>query len=175
MDPGSVGPPLPGIDATVVDANGEEVQNSAAGYLVLERPWPGIFRPVGSTDDRAMEHWTEFGDRSENWVYFTEDGATIDEESYITILGRLDDVINIGYFSKNRVHVSELERVIEEVDVVKSAAVVAVNHDIKGEAPYAFVIIEDGSKKRVREIIREHTYRAQRPLVRGLSETPCEV
>ncbi len=156
MKPGSVGPPLPGIDATVVDANGEEVQDSAAGYLVLERPWPGIFRPVGSAEDRVTEYWTEFGDPSENWVYFTEDGATVDKEGYITILGRLDDVINIGYFSKNRVHVNEIERVIENVDAVKSAAVVAAEHDIKGEAPYAFVVVEDWAREKVRGDIESH-------------------
>lgn len=154
MKPGAVGPPLPGIDATVVDASGREVQRGDAGYLTFERPWPGFFRPVDATDDWATEYWTEFGDLGEEWVYFAEDGATVDEDGYITILGRLDDVINIGYFSKNRVHVSEIERVIDDVDAVDAAAVVAADHDIKGEAPYAFVVADGEPNGSVREAVR---------------------
>lgn len=155
MKPGAVGPPLPGIDATVVDANGAKVQHDEAGYLTFDRPWPGFFRPVGTADEQAMEHWTEFGNPGDEWVYFAEDGATVDGDDYITILGRLDDVINIGYFSKNRVHVSEIEQVIEDVDAVESATVVAAEHEIKGETPYAFVVVDDGDRSHARRDIRD--------------------
>lgn len=152
MKPGSVGPELPGIDASVVDANGNEVPPGEAGYLVFERPWPGLFRPIESSEYQAREYWAEFGDDTEQWVYFSEDGATVDENGYITIMGRLDDVINIGSFSKNRVHATEIERVIADVDGVKDVAVISGLHAIKGEAPYAFVVAETG----VTETIRSH-------------------
>jgi acetyl-CoA synthetase len=140
MKPGSVGPPLPGTGMSIVDADGDEVAPGQAGYLVLNRPWPGFFRPVQMPDQKAREYWTEFGTPGDDWVYFTEDGAVADEDGYITILGRLDDVINIGHYSKNRVHVSEIERVINELDEVEEVAVVCGQHEIKGEAPYAFVV-----------------------------------
>lgn len=143
MNPGAVGPPLPGIDAAVVDANGTEVEPGDAGYLVFNRPWPGFFRPLGSRDEQATEYWSEFGDPGEEWVYFSEDGATLDDQEYIRVLGRLDDVINIGYYSKNRVHVSEIERTIATVDEIEDVAVICGKHDIKGEAPYAFVVLKE--------------------------------
>ncbi len=146
MKPGSVGPPLPGVDATIVNADGEAVPPGEAGFLVLNRPWPGLFRPVSASDQTAQEYWTEFGDPGDDWTYFAEDGAVADDDDYITVLGRLDDVINIGYYSKNRVHVSEIERAIADLDEVEDVAVVCGQHDIKGEAPYAFVVADDASR-----------------------------
>jgi acetyl-CoA synthetase len=145
MKPGAVGPPLPGIDVSIVDAEGKAVEPGEAGYLVINRPWPGIFRPVESSREKAREYWTEFGNPGDDWVYFTEDGAVADEDGYITMLGRLDDVINIGHYSKNRVHVSEIEEVIEEVPGVAEAVVVCGQHAIKGEAPYAFVVANEAN------------------------------
>lgn len=155
MKPGSVGPPLPGIDATIVDANGETVEPGEAGYLVFDRPWPGFFRPVGATDGQATELWTEFGDPGYEWVYFSEDGAVRDENGHITVLGRLDDVISVGYYSKNRVHVNEIERTIETVDTVEAVAVVCGEHDIKGEAPYAFVVVDDDAPRDIHALITD--------------------
>lgn len=145
MKPGSVGQPLPGIDTSIVDADGEEVAPGEAGYLVLNRPWPGFFRPVQAPNQTTREYWTEFGNPGDDWVYFTEDGAVADDDGYITVLGRLDDVINIGYYSKNRVHVSEIERIITNLDEVEDVAVICGDHDIKGEAPYAFVVSDEGA------------------------------
>ncbi|RQG86783.1 acetyl-coenzyme A synthetase [Natrarchaeobius halalkaliphilus] len=153
MKPGSVGPPLPGIDVAVVDAIGDPVESGDAGYLTFERPWPGFFRPVGSTD-QAERYWTEFGHPDDRWIYFAKDGALRDEE-YITVLGRLDDIINIGYHSKNRVHTSEIERTILDLEAVEDVAVVCGTHEIKGEAPYAFVVPVDRSSSDIHETIAE--------------------
>ena len=147
MKPGSVGPPLPGIDARIVDADGERVDPGEAGYLVIEKPWPGIFRPVDEPEQQAREYWTEFGTPGEDWRYFTEDGAMADRDGYITVLGRLDNVINIGHYSKNRVHVSEIERVIAEIPDVEDVGVICGEHEIMGEAPYAFVVTNDPSDR----------------------------
>ena len=149
MKPGSAGVPLPGIDATVVDADGSEVSTGESGYLVLTRPCPGFFRPVQTANQTVQEYWTGFSDINESWVYFSEDGAVVDEDGYFKILGRLDGVINIGYDSKTRVHTSEIERVIDNVDGIDEVAVIRGHHGIKGEAPYAFVVPSDPNSSEI--------------------------
>jgi len=101
MKPGSAGKPLPGVDARVVDTDGEEVQAGKAGYLTVNKPWPGMLRTLYKNDERFVEeYWETYSDTdssdAEDWVYFPEDGAKIDEDDYITVLGRVDDVINVS-------------------------------------------------------------------------------
>jgi acetyl-CoA synthetase len=143
MKPGAAGPPLPGIDARVVDADGEDVDAGEAGYLTVQRPWPGMLRTLYRNDERFIEeYWAEYSDPEENeWVYFPEDGAKIDEDGYITVLGRVDDVINV---SGHRLGTMEIESAIVGVEGVAEAAAVGGAHDVKGEAVYAYVILEDG-------------------------------
>ncbi|WP_440010623.1 AMP-binding protein, partial [Halomicrococcus sp. SG-WS-1] len=95
MKPGSAGPALPGIDAKVVDTTGEEVEPGRAGYLTVDKPWPGMLRTLYENDDRYVEeYWAEYSDTEsddpDDWVYFPEDGAKIDDDGYITVLGRVD-------------------------------------------------------------------------------------
>ncbi|AFK20965.1 acetate--CoA ligase (plasmid) [Haloferax mediterranei ATCC 33500] len=146
MKPGAAGPPLPGVDAQIVDTNGEEVQPGRAGYLTVNKPWPGMLRTLYKNDERYIsEYWREYSDTDsddpDDWVYFPEDGAKIDEDGYITILGRVDDVINV---SGHRLGTMEIESAIVGVEGVAEAAVVGGDHEIKGEAVYAYVITEDG-------------------------------
>jgi acetyl-CoA synthetase len=146
MKPGSAGPPLPGVDAQVVDANGEEVSPGDAGYLTVQKPWPGMLRTLYDNDERFIdEYWAEYSDTDsedpEDWVYFPEDGAKLDEDGYITVLGRVDDVLNV---SGHRLGTMEIESAIVGTEGVAEAAVVGGNHEVKGEAVYAYVIVEDG-------------------------------
>jgi len=146
MKPGSAGPPLPGIDAEVVDTRGEPVDAGRAGYLTIEKPWPGMLRTLYQNDERFIdEYWREDSDTDSDdwrdWTYFPEDGAKIDEDSYITVLGRVDDVLNV---SGHRLGTMEIESAIVGVEGVAEAAVVGGDHDVKGEAVYAYVITEDG-------------------------------
>ena len=143
MKPGSAGPPLPGIDARVVDTDGDEVEAGRAGYLTVDRPWPGMLRTLYRNDERFIdEYWDAYSDAdADEWVYFPEDGAKIDGDDYITILGRVDDVVNV---SGHRLGTMEIESAIVGVEGVAEAAVVGGDHDIKGEAVYAYVILEDG-------------------------------
>ncbi|WP_336330626.1 acetate--CoA ligase [Haloarcula sp. CGMCC 1.2071] len=146
MKPGSAGPPLPGNDVRIVDTEGEEVQPGRAGYLTVDKPWPGMLRTLYKNDERFIdEYWAEYSDTdsddSDDWVYFPEDGAKIDDDGYITVLGRVDDVINV---SGHRLGTMEIESAIVGVEGVAEAAVVGGDHDIKGEAVYAYVITEDG-------------------------------
>jgi acetyl-CoA synthetase len=146
MKPGSAGPPLPGVDAQVVDPNGDEVEAGRAGYLTVQKPWPGMLRTLYKNDERYIdEYWAEYSDTDsddpDDWVYFPEDGAKIDEDGYITVLGRVDDVLNV---SGHRLGTMEIESAIVGVEGVAEAAVVGGSHDVKGEAVYAYVITEDG-------------------------------
>ncbi|AAV47930.1 MULTISPECIES: acetate--CoA ligase [Haloarcula] len=146
MKPGSAGPPLPGNDVRIVDTEGEEVEPGRAGYLTVDKPWPGMLRTLYKNDERFIdEYWAEYSDTdsddSDDWVYFPEDGAKIDDDGYITVLGRVDDVINV---SGHRLGTMEIESAIVGVEGVAEAAVVGGDHDIKGEAVYAYVITEDG-------------------------------
>jgi acetyl-CoA synthetase len=143
MKPGSAGPPLPGIDARVVDTNGKEVEAGRAGYITVNKPWPGMLRTLYDNDERFIsEYWQEYSDPDEDeWVYFPEDGAKIDDDGYITILGRVDDVLNV---SGHRLGTMEIESAIVGVEGVAEAAVVGGDHEVKGEAVYAYVILEDG-------------------------------
>ncbi len=143
MKPGSAGPPLPGISADVVDVSGDPVEAGRAGYLVVNKPWPGMLRTLYNNDERFIdEYWDEYSIKDrDKWVYFPEDGAKIDGDGYITILGRVDDVLNV---SGHRLGTMEIESAIVGVEGVAEAAVVGGDHEVKGEAVYAYVILEDG-------------------------------
>ncbi|WP_049936894.1 acetate--CoA ligase [Haloplanus natans] len=146
MKPGSAGPPLPGVDARIVDTSGDEVGAGRAGYLTVEKPWPGMLRTLYKNDERYIEeYWAEYSDTDssdpDDWVYFPEDGAKIDDDGYITVLGRVDDVLNV---SGHRLGTMEIESAIVGVKGVAEAAVVGGDHEVKGEAVYAYVITEEG-------------------------------
>jgi acetyl-CoA synthetase len=143
MKPGTAGPPLPGISADIVDTNGDPVEAGRAGYLIINKPWPGMLRTLYKNDERFIdEYWDEYSiPERDQWVYFPEDGAKIDDDGYITVLGRVDDVLNV---SGHRLGTMEIESAIVGVEGVAEAAVVGGKHEMKGEAVYAYVITEDG-------------------------------
>ncbi|MEM4782181.1 MAG: AMP-binding protein, partial [Halalkalicoccus sp.] len=141
MKPGSAGPPLPGISARIVREDGTPIDPGETGYLVIDRPWPGMFRTLYDNDERYLsEYWERFS-TDEEWIYFSGDGATVDSAGYVTVLGRVDDVINV---SGHRLGTMEIESAIVGVEGVAEAAVVGGDHEMKGEAVYAYVITEDG-------------------------------
>ena len=146
MKPGSAGPPLPGISADVIDPSGDPVEAGRAGHLVVNKPWPGMLRTLYKNDERFInEYWDEYSNpERDQWVYFPEDGAKIDDDGYITVLGRVDDVLNV---SGHRLGTMEIESAIVGVEGVAEAAVVGGDHEIKGEAVYAYVITEDGQEE----------------------------
>ncbi|WP_436901487.1 acetate--CoA ligase [Halovenus halobia] len=131
MQPGTAGPPLPGVDATVVDETGTEVDPNTGGYLAIETPWPGMPREL-STETRWAETSGVLPDSE--WAYMTGDGAVMAEDEYVTILGRVDDVINVG---GRRYGTLELESIIVGVEDVAEAAVVS-GHEEHGQGIYAY-------------------------------------
>ncbi|NHN61106.1 MULTISPECIES: acetate--CoA ligase [Halorussus] len=170
MKPGSAGPPLPGVDVQIVDTDGEEIGPGEAGYLTVQKPWPGMLRTLYQNDERYIdEYWAEYSDTDsddpDDWVYFPEDGAKIDDDGYITVLGRVDDVINV---SGHRLGTMEIESAIVGVEGVAEAAVVGGDHEMKGEAVYAYVITEDGYEgdDQMRDRIIEGVEEAIGPIAR---------
>jgi acetyl-CoA synthetase len=167
MKPGSAGPPLPGVDARVIHPDKNEVDPGQAGHLTVQKPWPGMLRTLYNNDERFIdEYWAEYSDEeADEWVYFPEDGAKIDEDGYITVLGRVDDVLNV---SGHRLGTMEIESAIVGVEGVAEAAVVGGDHDVKGEAVYAYAITEDGSEEndRLRQRIIEGVEDAIGPIAR---------
>ncbi|CAI50655.1 acyl-CoA synthetase [Natronomonas pharaonis DSM 2160] len=129
MKPGSAGQPLPGIDAKVVGEDGEKVDPGEAGYLVVDRPWPGMLRGLAGSDERFVdEYWQPFSDPDDGeWVYFSGDSAKVDEDGYITLLGRVDDVIPLGDF---RIGAMEIESAIVGVKGIAEAAVVTTGSEL---------------------------------------------
>ncbi|HEV8337805.1 MAG TPA: acetate--CoA ligase [Candidatus Polarisedimenticolia bacterium] len=141
LKPGSATFPLPGIDAAIFNERGEEVA-SGGGYLVLRRPWPAMLRGIyGDPDRYEKQYWSRFPG-----VYFTGDGAKRDEDGYFWLLGRVDDVMNVA---GHRIGTMEVESALVDHPGVAEAAVVAVAHDIKGQAIAAFVTLKEGAAARL--------------------------
>jgi acetyl-CoA synthetase len=130
MKPGSAGPALPGIGVTVVGPGGAPATGREGGRLAVTRPWPGMPLDL-ETDDHAD------GD----WRYVTEDIARIDDDGYVTVLGRIDDTVTLD---GHRLGTMELESAIANVDGVAEAAVVDVREVDGGNGVYAFVSTDEG-------------------------------
>ncbi len=153
--PGVAGTPLPGIQAAVVDEDGNEVEPDTQGLLVLKRPWPGMLRTLYREDERFVEtYFSRLGKET----YVVGDAARIDEDGYISIVGRIDDVINV---SGHRMSTAEVESAIVSHPLVAEAAVIGQSDEDTGQAIVAFVTLEgdrEGDDDLVGDI-REHVAR----------------
>jgi acetyl-CoA synthetase len=133
--PGAAMRPFPGISADVVDDAGKSVGNDAGGYLVLDRPWPGMLRGIWGDPKRYEEtYWSRYPGR-----YFAGDGAKRDEDGDLWLLGRVDDVMNI---SGHRISTTEVEHALVGFPRVAEAAVVGASDDTTGQAIVAFVTVK---------------------------------
>ncbi len=129
--PGSATRPFPGIDAAILDDDGNEIKEGG-GYLAITKPWPGMLRGIWGDRKRYVEtYWSKWKN-----IYFPGDGAKIDKKKYFWILGRIDDVINTA---GHRISTMEVESALVEHRDVTEAAVVGIPHEIKGECMAAFV------------------------------------
>lgn len=135
--PGSAMRPLPGIGADVVDDEGKAVGNGRGGYLVLTEPWPSMMRGIWKEPDRYKEtYWSRF-----NNLYFAGDGAKLDKDGAIWLLGRVDDVMNV---SGHRISTTEVESALVSHEAVAEAAVVGAKDEMTGQGIVAFVILRGG-------------------------------
>ena len=146
--PGSATVAFPGIDATILDMEGEEAES---GYLAITSPWPSMLRGIWGDEQRYREtYWSKFEE-----VYFPGDGARIDDDGYFWIMGRVDDVLNVA---GHRIGTMEVESALVDHEAVAEAAVVGRADEIKGQAIAAFVSLMEGIEPgpELREELRNH-------------------
>ena len=135
--PGSAMGTIPGISAQVIDDEARVMGNGHAGYLVLTEPWPSMLRGIWGEPERYAEtYWSRFPGR-----YFAGDGAKLDDDGAMWLLGRVDDVMNV---SGHRISTTEVESALVSHEAVAEAAVVGANDAMTGQAIVAFVILRGG-------------------------------
>ena len=145
--PGSATFPLPGIHAELVDENGAAV-TAGGGYLTLTDPWPGMLRGIWGDPERYKDtYWSRFEGR-----YFAGDGAKLDDDGYIWLLGRVDDVMNV---SGHRISTTEVESALVSHPSVAEAAVVGANDATTGQAIIAYVTLRGGLEVD-EQVLRNH-------------------
>ncbi|MFM7820396.1 MAG: acetate--CoA ligase [Actinomycetota bacterium] len=155
--PGSATFPLPGIGAELVDEQGSPVV-AGGGYLTLTTPWPGMLRGIWGDQKRYREtYWSRFPGR-----YFAGDGAKLDDEGYLWLLGRVDDVMNV---SGHRISTTEVESALVSHPSVAEAAVVGANDSMTGQAIIAYVTLRGGLEVD-EKVLREHVAKEIGPIAK---------
>lgn len=135
LKPGSATQPLPGIEARILDTEGNE---RPTGLLALTKPWPAMMRGIYKDEQRYKEtYWSKWGGS----FYFTGDGAKRDQDGYFWLMGRVDDVMNV---SGHRLGTMEVESALVDHKSVAEAAVIGVTDEVKGQAIVAFVTVKEG-------------------------------
>ena len=158
--PGSATHPLPGIFAELVDDSGNPLRRGG-GYLTITRPWPSMLRGIWGDPERYREtYWSRFEGR-----YFAGDGAKLDEDGYLWLLGRVDDVMNI---SGHRISTTEVESALVDHPAVAEAAVVGASDAITGQAIVGYVILRGTAQAsdELREEVRGHVATKLGPIAR---------
>ncbi|MCH5336698.1 MAG: acetate--CoA ligase [Campylobacter sp.] len=142
LKPGSATLPLPGIFAQIVDEEGNIKEVGEDGLLCIVKPWPSMLRGIWGDEKRYIESYFSQVKQNGKPVYFSGDGAFYDENGYITITGRTDDVVNVA---GHRIGTAEIEAAIAKHPSVAESAVVGVEDSIKGEILFAFVVLNPNS------------------------------
>ncbi len=161
MKPGSAGRAFPGIQVEVVDEDGTAMPAGEDGYLVIPVPWPAMLRNLFYDPERyESTYWQKFPG-----MFFTGDGARKDDDGYIRISGRVDDVINV---SGHRLGTAEIEGDLVEHQAVAEAAAIGKGHEIKGQAVSAFVTLKEGfeGSEELAEELKKHIVHKIGPIAR---------
>ena len=163
--PGSATRPLPGVNADVVDYDGQSVGNGGGGFLVLTEPWPAMLRGIWGDDERYREtYWSRF---AEQGYYFAGDGAKKDDDGDLWLLGRVDDVMNV---SGHRISTTEVESALVSHEKVAEAAVVGATDPTTGQAVVAFVILrgqpQDIDGDAIAKELRDHVAKEIGPIAK---------
>ncbi|HEX2074175.1 MAG TPA: acetate--CoA ligase [Geodermatophilus sp.] len=165
LKPGSAQTPFPGIAVSVVDDEGKPLEKDNSGLLVLTEPWPSMLRTIYGDDERYVDtYWSRFGKS----VYFAGDGAKIDADGDIWLLGRVDDVMNV---SGHRISTTEVESALVAHPTVAEAAVVGASDPTTGQGIVAFVILrgdvgEDQAGDKLVQELRQHVAREIGPIAK---------
>ncbi len=137
LKPGSAGRACLGVDPIVLREDGTECTANEGGKLCIRKPWPGMMRTMWGDHDRFIDtYFTMYAD-----YYFTGDGCRLDQDGDYWLMGRIDDVVNV---SGHRIGTAEVESALVSHPKVAEAAVTPMPHEIKGQALYAFVTLNDG-------------------------------
>ncbi|MEI8066247.1 MAG: acetate--CoA ligase [Actinomycetes bacterium] len=161
--PGSAMAALPGISLHVIDDQANVMGNGHGGYLVLTEPWPSMLRGIWGEPARYKEnYWSRF-----EGMYFAGDGAKLDDDGAIWLLGRVDDVMNV---SGHRISTTEVESALVSHDAIAEAAVVGAKDEMTGQAIVAFVILRGGIEHAEGEALikqlRDHVAKEIGPIAR---------
>jgi acetyl-CoA synthetase len=166
--PGSAQVPLPGIEIAVINEDGKKLGPGHGGYLAITEPWPAMLRGIWGDPERFKEtYWSRFPG-----VYFAGDGAKLDADGDLWLLGRVDDVMNI---SGHRLSTTEIESALVAHPYVAEAAVVGASDETTGQAIVAFVILmreeidKLGSEADTSKILRDHVASQIGPIARPRS------
>jgi acetyl-CoA synthetase len=154
--PGSCTLPFPGVDAAIVDEQGNEKKPNEGGLLAIRKPWPGMLRGILGDRERYIEtYWSKIKSPQGEPYYFPGDGARCDQHGYFWIMGRVDDVINV---SGHRLGTMEVESALVSHEAVVESAVVGMPHEIKGTGITAFVTLGPGAEPsdELIKALREH-------------------
>lgn len=165
MVPGSAMTPIPGIQISVVNEDGEPTPHNHDGNLVVTAPWPSMLRGIWGNSQRYQDtYWSQYASHG---YYFAGDGARIDEQECLWVLGRIDDVMNI---SGHRLSTSEVESALVSHPDVAEAAVVGAQDETTGQAIVAFVILRqhatDKDHHEVAQVLRGHVSHEISPIAK---------
>jgi len=159
--PGSASKPFPGVVPKILKEDGSPAGPNEGGYLIIEKPWPGILRGTyGDPENKKIKevYFTRFPGK-----YFTGDGARQDADGDYWLMGRIDDVINV---SGHRIGTAEIESALVSHEAVAEAATVGYPHDIKGEGIYVYVTLKEGIEPtpELKKILVGHVRQAIGPI-----------
>ncbi len=169
LKPGSATRPFFGVDVQVVDDDGQVVPSGEEGYLVVTTPWPGMLRTIYKDPDRYREqYWSKF-----KTMYQTGDSARMDEDGYVWVIGRMDDVIKVSGY---RLGTAEVESALVSHPDVSEAAAIGLPHDLKGTAIHAYVILREGvpTSDKLVEALRQHVGHEMGPIAKPETITVVE-
>ena len=159
--PGSCTRPFFGVVPVILDEAGKEVPKGSGGKLFLSKPWPSMLRTLWGDDERfKKQYWSELPG-----YYFAGDGARIDKDGYLWVVGRIDDVLNV---SGHRIGTSEIESALVSHPSVAEAAVVGRPDDLKGQALVCFVTLKNSisPSPELKEALRQHVAKESGALAR---------
>jgi acetyl-CoA synthetase len=153
LKPGSASRAFPGVQVDVVDEDGVPVATNEEGYLVVKTPWPGMLRTIfGDPDRYVQQYWSRF---SEQGWYLPGDSARKDEDGYIWVIGRIDDVIKVSGY---RLGTAEIESALVSHTAVAEAAVIGVPDELRGNIIKAYCILRQGweGSDKLEQILKDH-------------------
>ncbi|MDJ0757716.1 MAG: acetate--CoA ligase [Ardenticatenaceae bacterium] len=163
LKPGSATRGFPGVDLDVVDEDGHPVAPNEEGFLVIKRPWPAMLRTLYKDPDRYVEaYWSRY--QEQGW-YLPGDSAKKDEDGYIWVIGRIDDVIKVSGY---RLGTAEIESALVSHSTVAESAVIGVPDELKGNVVHAFCILKQGVEpsEKLQMALRDHVGHEMGPIAK---------